>query len=614
MRNRDTDLKDGLRLAALTTLEWLRLRMGGNAPAEWAALPAPSDYKTASDRCLKSQHINQGYVVDIVSLPDDGMWSLQITEPDLGSDPGNPDQNRPPVPGRIIETNVAFRIHNGVLLCGFRTMISDPEGISQEAEVYRLAPVRQLAQNPAFGLKQVTPLTPKATRITNAEQVKYLLSTWHSEDNQLPCVVFTQTVKQGLALDSYSNAFMPLTASGTPAAPMELDLSELALLASAMENEEPSSSKKGKKKKPRAIKVLMPMRKGFDPPYEVDKLARSTMAFCRTYLLEDTQLERFVKLSGVAARPGDIIVLYPDCFNGGSKILPLKGSKTRREETFSALRSEMMLYPRGKEVVFGHIAFLTAARDSLLERTDEVIHQSEDIDGEWRQRLEQQQGAWKESLAKKDAAYEALQSQLERQRSYQAQREHEMEQLRESHEAEVDALRRQLADQREDIAYLKRKLSQPKEHADIAQWAAEQFDGRILLHRRAVDLLSDRSARTTDVELICDALDFLATDYWDRRYLQISQEEMLKRCSEKYGRPFDICPTGSPSIEMFPEEYKIDYYKDAQGKGRESGLDYHLRVRNDSENLLRIYFLHDDAKRLIVIGSLPRHLRTAKIQ
>lgn len=42
-------------------------------------------------------------------------------------------------------------------------------------------------------------------------------------------------------------------------------------------------------------------------------------------------------------------------------------------------------------------------------------------------------------------------------------------------------------------------------------------------------------------------------------------------------------------------------------------MDYHLSVGNDPENLLRIYFLHDDGKQLIVIGSLPKHLKAVNI-
>ena len=108
MANDKTDPKDGLRLAALTTMHWLKSRLGEATPSEWNDLPLPEDYLTATDDDLPSIYVNQGHVINIVSLPDRGMWTLQITEPDLGSDPGNPNQARQRVPGRIFETNVAF--------------------------------------------------------------------------------------------------------------------------------------------------------------------------------------------------------------------------------------------------------------------------------------------------------------------------------------------------------------------------------------------------------------------------------------------------------------------------------------------------------------------------
>ncbi len=70
-----------------------------------------------------------------------------------------------------------------------------------------------------------------------------------------------------------------------------------------------------------------------------------------------------------------------------------------------------------------------------------------------------------------------------------------------------------------------------------------------------------------------------------------------------------------PHCSVCPiKRHKIKYYQGARGKPVESALDYHLCVGNDVENLLRIYFLHDDDNRLIVIGSLPRHLRAVTIQ
>ena len=100
---------------------------------------------------------------------------MQITEPDLGSDPGNPNQKRQAVPGRIIETNIAFRIAGKQVECGFKTVISDPIGTVPEAEVYRTTVVKLLMENPAFGLKQVTDIPMKLIRLTNASQIKAML-------------------------------------------------------------------------------------------------------------------------------------------------------------------------------------------------------------------------------------------------------------------------------------------------------------------------------------------------------------------------------------------------------------------------------------------------------
>lgn len=82
----------------------------------------------------------------------------------------------------------------------------------------------------------------------------------------------------------------------------------------------------------------------------------------------------------------------------------------------------------------------------------------------------------------------------------------------------------------------------------------------------------------------------------------------------KYGRPFTIKPIGFSTVQYTPVQYKIKYFRNAQGKLYESPLEYHLCVGNDPENLLRIYFLHDDTQQKIVVGSLPRHLKTVTIQ
>lgn len=622
MASKKTSPRDGLRLAALITTHWLRQRLGSAAPAEWVNLPDASDWRKADDTQFPSLHINQGYVVDIVSLPEQGMWTMQITEPDLGSDPGNPEQKRPPIPGRVIETNVGFRIVGASLECGFKTVVSDPEGAAQSAEVYRLAVVRQLILHPDFGLRQLTPLTHEAARLVNVDQIKRLVSVWHDAENRLPCVVFSQPVEkqhteQPKPLNaapaygvSRASALSELT-NVKPGVSLNVSIPTKASLPFAAPTE---MQKLGKQTATPAPKLPAPLRRIVEPPYDVARFAKYGVAFCRTYVLEDSAFRRFCQLSGLNGEPGDLFVLEPEAFGGGGRVLPLKPSRTRQAETLKRLETEMHEYPRGKDMTFGHIAFLSTARERLLQSTDEALRRSEELGGEWGQKVALLQAEWKSALAEKDREYAALAEQHARQRDYQARLEREKDELREKHARELDELRAAMAEEQEENAFLRRKLRQPDKHEGIAAWVTAHFGERLLLHPKAVALLSDKSAKTVDVGLICDALDFLATDYWACRYQLISEDEILLNCSRKYGRPFEIAPVGERTIQFARDEYTIPYYRDAQGKLRDSELDCHLKVGNDPENLLRIYFLHDDEKRKIVVGSLPRHLRVPTIQ
>ena len=117
------------------------------------------------------------------------------------------------------------------------------------------------------------------------------------------------------------------------------------------------------------------------------------------------------------------------------------------------------------------------------------------------------------ALQAKEDELSDLKSRLARQNEYQAQLGKEKAELRQKLEEERARAGVRLAAKDEDIAYLRRKLGQPREHEQIAAWVEKNFSGRLLLHPKAVGLLEERSARTVDIGLICDALDFLATDY-----------------------------------------------------------------------------------------------------
>jgi len=122
--------------------------------------------------------------------------------------------------------------------------------------------------------------------------------------------------------------------------------------------------------------------------------------------------------------------------------------------------------------------------------------------------------------------------------------------------------------------------------------------------------MEDLAPNTANLNLLCDALEFLATDYRDELIGLINQDKMNMNCMKKYGRPFVVTPVTGASVEMYPCDYKIKYHIGFKGKPVESPLDLHLRVGVDNIYLIRIYFLYDKEKKLIVVGSLPHHLHT----
>ncbi len=586
MASKKTAPGDGLRLAALITLHWLAQRLGEDVPEELADLPPSEDYRSAADSVLRSFHVSHGFLIDVVALPDLGIWTLHINEPDLGSDPGNPDQARPAVPGRVIETNVAFRVNGQALDCGFQTVVSDPAETAQKAEVYRLAIVKQLIRHPDFGLKQIVELTAQATRLANQAQLKSFAELCQSPDNQLPGVVFVEPDRPQASSTVKLPELSDLAAGS--GAPVYTHLLAAKSLETRSAPAEPTPA---------------------EPLYDVASFARHTMGYARTYILAAELAQRAAKLLRVACSPGDVLVLEPSLLGGKRINYPLKNSQQRREEFLDRLQKEIMVYPRDKAVSFGNLSFLSDAREALMRNTRETVQRSEQLSAQWRQEIAHLESRWKDALAQKDREYEALQTKLERQKAYIAQLGREKDDLALDHEEREAQLQKALEEEQKTVAYLRRKLSRPKALRDIPAWVEQTFSDRLILLPVAAEMLADKGL-SADVGLVCDALDFLATDYWANRYERIPDEEMLTRCSQKYGRPFEIKPNSEVTIDRYPKEYKVKYAFPGDPRRRETPLDTHLRVGNDTELLVRIYFFHDDDRKLVVVGSLPRHLST----
>ena len=152
-------------------------------------------------------------------------------------------------------------------------------------------------------------------------------------------------------------------------------------------------------------------------------------------------------------------------------------------------------------------------------------------------------------------------------------------------------------DMEAEICRLKALQFRPKHPKEVAGWVESQFADRLIFHKRAKDLMNDVAPNTVDLKILCDALEYLATDYRDELIGKISTEERDNNCQRKYGRPFSVTPIRGISIKMYPAEYKIKYYTGYKGKPVESPLDLHLTFGNSGEKMIRIYFLYDKEKK-----------------
>ena len=581
MANEKTNPKDGLRLAALTTMQWLKLRLGEEVPEEWTSLLAPEDYMKATDDDLPPLYINQGHVVNVVSLPEDDMWTMQITEPDLGNKPGSPDQTRPPVPGRVIETNIAFRIVNKKVECGFKIVISDPVGDIPEAEVYRIAVVRQLIENPAFGLKQVIDIPMEAIRLKSKKQINDMLKVTHDDENALPAVIFTQPVQEQKKRPTAEEMKQMILDGRVP----------------------PTLA--GNKVQYGGGPIIS------EPPYDLKEFTHYTFSYCRTYVLENAANGSFLTQSDINSFvPGEIIILYPTVTGSGYRIFPYESSSKRRKETIEKVEEEIKNYMKSHKVDFGNIMFLSGAREQMFRLTEERLEEKENDNAGLKQDIAQLKAFHKDELIQKEQELEDLRLQLQQQKEISARLDNDKTKLRLKHAAELEKKQDEINGLRKDreliLEYFVHKRNQPKKYEDIPEWVKKNYSEHIVLHQKAIDRLLN-SSRKPKTELICDAIDFLATEHWDYLYNQKPAEVVALRCDKKYGRPFDVAPTGQ-SVESWPLEYKIKYFRNEKGKLKESPLNHHLRVGHD----LRIYFLYDDKNKKIVIGSLPDHLSTDK--
>lgn len=152
----------------------------------------------------------------------------------------------------------------------------------------------------------------------------------------------------------------------------------------------------------------------------------------------------------------------------------------------------------------------------------------------------------------------------------------------------------------------------PDSYDEVQRWVDSYFADRLFLHSRAIRGLKD--AKFENISLVCESLKLLAEAYWpmranhdpdQRQALSTNWETEIKKLRLEYN-PQSIAQN---RLGEFRQAYTIDY---RIGQSSQQVLGPHLKYGStkDDRFCMRIYFLWDDDRQLVVIGNLPSHLET----
>lgn len=314
MANRKTSLEDGLRFAALTTIDWIKKRLGEENVPDELKTPSADSYKNDSIE-LKGYYFNDGYMLNIISLPEEGIWTLQLVEADMSSSPGEEDPVTKAMPGRTFTTNIGYYVNRetGRLECGFQTIVSQPKTFTEKARVYRLAIIRKLLTAEQFGFEDAYKITNKPIQVNNNEAFKAVCDILNSESNQLPIVGFNEEKRIEDINFRVDNGFR-----------IQEEVEEETM---------------------------------------VQKLARERFSFGYVCLFKDKYLQELKKEYGNIVNDKEVFLIHPKKF-GGEAIAP---------DTY--LISEYLLkypYYRSRAYSFGKVKFVPEARAILATKNANI--------------------------------------------------------------------------------------------------------------------------------------------------------------------------------------------------------------------------------------------------
>lgn len=354
------------------------------------------------------------------------------------------------------------------------------------------------------------------------------------------------------------------------------------------------------------------LEKGALMPIEMTDIIKYKMSFAQFVILPISRIQQYNEIvdNNHTISQGDIRIIYPVLLENNSQLF--KYDNIQRDKSNFKIRLETLLqeYPKGKAINYGNVKFLSEARIQEQQRIIEISNTKEEIIRASEEKLLNIGQHYKEEINKlnliiddKDRKISRIHEDIQLSKFNDKLYEEQIEELHNSHSIEINRLIKEI-ERRDQL------LERPLLVEKVPDWVDKHFQDKLIFHQRAKDLIC-RVKSDIDMSLLCDALEYLACEYRDETLGLIDKHELNNLSAKKYNRPFSVTPSGDKSIEAYSKDYKIKYGLGATGKLKEVALDTHLKVGKGNENIIRIYFHIDREKKLIVVGSLPEHLKTS---
>jgi hypothetical protein len=325
-----------LLVAVLETLHCLRLRFSGTRLPSGLDWPEASQHHRISLLDLESfsmdvgQPIRDGCHLSVIWLATEKAWALQLSEPDLGQQPGNSKLGCTPVPGRLFETHVAYRIVETQVACGFRTVVAEPPGLKTLCESYRMTLIRKLARNAWTGLSHGWPIVAAPHDLDTPAKI-HLLAKWLDDRDRLMPVC--------LLIEG------DLPPVERPVVPNLLDLltrPQLALPSAAGESWEMTPEKA--------------LRSGYS--LQADSLADRLAGYAQVFTLPQSQLPAFRRITGLAVAAGDVLIREPLIFGNATAHYHLPDILANHAIFDELIAQHLQNFTRGKAMPFSPVLFV----------------------------------------------------------------------------------------------------------------------------------------------------------------------------------------------------------------------------------------------------------------